>query len=422
MKHLFLTFFLAFTSFVTAQNFENYFTENSLRIDFFLFGDAQNTQISVHKLKKEKHYAGSKNNLIYPNYGNFRLVVKDLQSQKEIFAKGFSPIFKEWQSTPEAKTKTRIFENVLKIPFPKSEIVLEFYERKFSGKQEKILSQIISPTDYRIINETPLLYPITTIQKKNSPEKAVDLVVIAEGYTEKEMDKFIADTQRLTNYLFTIPPFDKHQNKFNIYAIKSPSLESGTDLTDGKKFKNTILNSQFYTFDTPRYLTAQSLFTIADICASVPYDQIYVLVNTAQYGGGGFYNVMNLVSADNKLSDKVFVHEFGHGFIGLADEYYDNSGGLEDFYNLKIEPWEPNITTLVDFNSKWKNLVSKNTPIPTPRTSKYQQKVGAFEGGGYFPKGIFSPVQDCRMKSNVPDGFCPVCSQAIEKAIIFETE
>ncbi|MDY3451888.1 M64 family metallopeptidase [Riemerella anatipestifer] len=149
---------------------------------------------------------------------------------------------------------------------------------------------------------------------------------------------------------------------------------------------------------------------------------MFVIVNTPRYGGGGFYNVINLVSADNYLSEKVFVHEFGHGFAGLGDEYYNNSGGTTDLYNLKIEPWEPNLTTLVDFGKKWKHKVNKNTPIPTPRTELYKNSIGVFEGGGYTPKGIYSPVQDCRMKSNTPENFCPVCTDALLETILFYTK
>ena len=236
------------------------------------------------------------------------------------------------------------------------------------------------------------------------------------------MPKFIADTKRLVDYMFTIPPFSRFKDKFNIYAIESPSQESGTDIGGEGIYKNTILNTKFYTFDSPRYLTCQSLFKLADITSVVPYDQVYVIVNTPRYGGGGFYNVINLVSADDKLSDKVFVHEFGHGFVGLADEYYYDGDILDNtFYNYKIEPWEANITTLVNFKAKWADLVSKKTPIPTPRIPKFRDKVGAFEGGGYSSKGIFSPVQDCRMKSNEPEGFCPVCTRAIEQVIEFYT-
>ena len=162
--------------------------------------------------------------------------------------------------------------------------------------------------------------------------------------------------------------------------------------------------------------------SVYDAASVAPYDHIYVLVNTERYGGGGFYNFLSVCTSDNSLTKEVFVHEFGHGFAGLGDEYYTSNVAYEDFYNLETEPWEPNITTLVDFDKKWKSILKETTPIPTPRKEKYKDDVGVFEGGGYMSKGIYSPVMDCRMKSNNADGFCPVCQEAIRRVIQFYSE
>jgi hypothetical protein len=157
--------------------------------------------------------------------------------------------------------------------------------------------------------------------------------------------------------------------------------------------------------------------SIYDAAASVPHDLIFVLVNSTMYGGGGFYNLVNVCTTDNELTPKVLVHEFGHAFAGLADEYYNSEVAYEDYYNLAVEPWEPNITTLVDFSSKWKKMVADTIPVPTQRIAKYRNVTGAFEGGGYVSKGIYSPAQDCLMKSNRQNEFCPVCKEAIQKTI-----
>lgn len=422
MKRILFSFFLMINLFASAQDFQQYFTDGSLRIDFLLFGNKDTTQASIKQLKKEPFYGGSKKNLIFPNFGTYKFVVKDADKGNIIFSKGFSPIFQEWKHTPEAKEKILTFENVMKIPYPIVDIIVEIHERNANGEFNKVFSEKISPKDYQILHEATTNYKVTEIYKPTTPEKGIDIAIVAEGYTQSEMPKFIANTKRLVDYMFTIPPFSRFKDKFNIYAIESPSQESGTDIGGEGIYKNTILNTKFYTFGSPRYLTCQSLFKLADITSVVPYDQVYVIVNTPRYGGGGFYNVINLVSADDKLSDKVFVHEFGHGFVGLADEYYYDGDILDNtFYNYKIEPWEANITTLVNFKAKWADLVSKKTPIPTPRIPKFRNNVGAFEGGGYSSKGIFSPVQDCRMKSNEPEGFCPVCTRAIEQVIEFYT-
>lgn len=418
-----VVFILSIYAYGQSVQFSDFFTQGSLRIDLIFNGSHTAKEVTIFQLKKEPYYGGGTTaQLFYPNYGNYRIQVRDYTTGQLIFSKGFSPIFEEWRATPEAKKRKRSFENTIQIPFPKKMVSVEVQARNRDGQFETMLAQAIAPEDYNIIREKPLFFNTEKIYGKKASSQAVDIAIIAEGYTATEMAKFKADAQRLAHELFSVAPFDSRKEDFNVYIVYSPSEESGTDIPGEHIYKNTILNSRFYTFDTPRYLTTLSLFKLADIAANVPYDQIFVVVNTDRYGGGGFYNVMNLVSADDALSGKVFVHEFGHGFVGLGDEYYDNSGGTEDLYNLKIEPWEPNITTRVDFKNKWEHLVSPQTPIPTPRQVQYENVVGVFEGGGYSPKGIYSPMMDCRMKSNTPDNFCPVCADAITKAIDFYTQ
>ena len=202
-------------------------------------------------------------------------------------------------------------------------------------------------------------------------------------------------------------------------AVLTPSAESGTDIPGEGIYKNTAFNSTFYTFDIDRYLTTSDMKSIYDAAASVPWDHLYILVNSEKYGGGGFYNFLSVCTSDNYLTKEVFVHEFGHGFAGLGDEYYSSAVAYEEFYNLEIEPWEPNLTTLVDFGEKWRDMLKNSTPVPTPRETKYKKTVGVFEGGGYLDKGMYSPYIDCRMKSNNAGEFCPVCIRAIKQAIDF---
>lgn len=405
-----------------AQDFQKYFKNKSLRIDFQLQGTHDTAQASIAQLKEEKFWGGSVKHTIFPDYGTYRVQLFDASSKSLIFSKGFNPLFKEWQTTNEAKEISKIYYHTIQVPFPKSNVIVKIEERNWEGQFQAVLEQEINPKSYFIINESPKLYQVVHLLKSGHHNQKIDLAILAEGYTQKEMDKFRSDAQRMIDYMFTIPPFSQFKDRFNIYAILCNSHESGTDIPGKHIYKNTVLNSSFYTFDSPRYLTTSDMKTVADISALVPYDQVYVLVNSATYGGGGFYNYLNLTSVDHKLSEKVFVHEFGHGFVGLADEYYTSSTSYNDFYNMKIEPWEPNITTLVDFKSKWAGMLDKDTPIPTPRTQKFVHKLGVFEGGGYSAKGIYSPVQDCRMKSNEPEGFCPVCEKAIKATIKLLTE
>ena len=118
------------------------------------------------------------------------------------------------------------------------------------------------------------------------------------------------------------------------------------------------------------------------------------------------------------------VHEFGHSFGGLADEYAYETEQL-DMYPKDIEPWEPNITTLKDFNGKWENIIPSDTPTPTPPSGNpetIKSRVGLFEGAGYSMHGVYRGVQDCRMRTNENPEFCIVCRNALTNLIDFYTK
>ena len=424
MKKMIILVALLLTVLVQAQSYDAYFTKEALRLDFYLYGTKSTTYASLKGMKKEPLFGGSHTHLIHPNQGEYRVQVLEIGSGKVLFSKGMVTLMEEWQGMETDATKTEFFEIPCQTPFPKGPVEETFERTTKEGKIQKNYTTKVDTTDKIKHKEHPVKYPIKPILQNGSPQKMVDIAVIPEGYTQEQMDKFVADVKRLFDYLFATPPYNKHKKDFNIQAILAPSQESGTDMEGSPTtYKNTLLDSHFYSFGMDRYLTCPSLFKAADVAAAVPYDQLFVVVNTKEYGGGAFYNVINLNVSDNKYAEKTFVHEFGHGFVGLADEYYyEGEEGMADRYNLKVEPWEANITTLVNFQSKWKDLVEKQTPIPTPRTEQYKNKVGAFEGGGYIFKGMYSPMEDCRMKSIQSNEFCPVCSRAIERMIQFYTE
>lgn len=422
LKFLFLILFLPAISY-SQIDFNKYFLNESMRFDFLLGGNSNEERVYPEQIKKEPFFAGSKKNLADPfNYGNYRFRIFDVKSDSLIFSKGFSTLFEEWQSTAEAKDVDKTFYQAANFPFPKRKIRLEIDSRQRDGNFKTIYKTEINPDNYFILNEKPIQFETIEILNNGKPENKVDIVILAEGYTLAEMEKFKEDAKRVTQYLFDEEPFKSEKEKFNVSAVLTPSPESGTDIPGENIYKNTRFNSTFYTFDVSRYLTTSDMKNILDAAAIVPYDHIYVLVNTERYGGGGFYNFLSVCTADNSLTKEVFVHEFGHGFAGLGDEYYNSEVAYEDFYNLKVEPWEPNITTLVNFDSKWKSMVEESVEIPTPRNAKYDNTVGVFEGGGYMSKGIYSPFIDCRMKSNNAKGFCPVCTESIKKVIQFYSE
>lgn len=401
-------------------NFSYYFTGQALRIDYILTGNASESILTLEQFKIEPFWGGSVDNTLSPfNYGEFRIEVYDQETKELIFMKGFSTLFQEWQTTAEAKTMSRSFYQVSRIPFPKNVVVLKISKRETGDSFVTLLETNLDPQNYFIINEKPLSFPVEVILENGDPAHKVDLVFLPEGYTRGEMQDFRDDVLRLSEVLFSFSPYKEMKSSFNVRAVMAPSDESGTDYPGEGIYKNTIMNFSYYTFDLARYLTSKDVRSIRDLAGIVPYDHIIVLINAESYGGGGIFNHYSASTSDNHLSPIVMVHEMGHGFAGLGDEYYTSDVAYEEFYKLDEEPWEPNLTTLVDFSSKWESMLEDSIPIPTPNTSDYVNTIGVFEGGGYVPKGVYRPYSDCIMKSNEPSGFCPVCREAIRKMILY---
>jgi hypothetical protein len=424
MKSVIICALILFSTTVSGQvSFDKYFNSRVLRFDFVFAGNSKSTTIYPMGMKEEPFWAGSNTNLIDPfNYGNFKYEVFDEASGQLIYSRGFCSLFQEWQTTSEAKTMSRVFYEVATMPFPRNKIRLVISERKRDGSFNALYNTRIDPEDYFIRKEKPVNVQISEIFKAGDPVRSVDIAFIAEGYTANEMDKFHHDVKRMADALFTEEPYKEFRNSINIWAVDAVSQDSGTDIPGEGIYVNTAVNSSFYTFGTDRYLTTQDMKSVNDFAAAVPHDAIVVLINSKIYGGGGVYNYYSGTTADHALSAKVFLHEFGHGFAGLADEYYDSDVAYDEFYPLNTEPWEPNITTMVNFDSKWKKLIAPGVPVPTPSEEKYSKVTGAFEGGGYSAKGIFRPEMDCRMKSNGPKGYCSVCRNAVKAMIKYYIE
>jgi len=424
VMRIFISFALILCTLTSSGqiSFEKYFTDRVLRFDFMLAGNSQKTVVYPAGMKEEPWFAGSRKNLINPfDYGNFKYEVFDSTDNLMIYSRGFCTLFQEWQTTPEAKTMERSFYEVATMPFPKSKIRFVLSLRERNGNFKKIYETFIDPSDYYIRKEKTVNAAVTKICGPGNPQECVDLAFIAEGYTADEMNKFREDVKKMADILFTEAPFSDYKDKINIWAIEAISSDSGTDIPGDRIYLNTVLNSSFYTFGTDRYLTTQDIKSVNDFAAAAPHDNIIVLINSNKYGGGGVYNYYSGTTAGHPLSPKVFIHEFGHGFAGLADEYYSSEVAYEEFYPFNVEPWEPNITTMVNFESKWKKMISKETSVPTPAEEKFKDVTGLFEGGGYSEKGIFRPQMDCRMKSNGSKGYCSVCRDAVKKMIEFYT-
>ncbi len=416
---VFLAFFMTISfGCVAKSDFEQFFSSKTLRIDYMLAGNSGVTKAYVVRLKEEPIWGGSTQNMIDTlGLGMFKIEMIEKKSGTLIFSKGFCTLFEEWQTTEESKTMNRSFQQSNCLPFPKVRVDVMVSKRSKLNQWIEILKVEIDPESVDINKDKVAQLEVRDIIKSGNPNNCVDLVFLAEGYTADEMEQFYADAALFTNKLFEVEPFKINQSKFNVKAIGTISNESGTDDPNKKIWKNTCFNSSFNTFHTDRYLETFDVFNIYNAASLVAYDQIVVLVNTSKYGGGGVYNHFSVVAAKNSSSKTVFVHEFGHAFGGLGDEYYTSEVAYSDYIDLKTEPWEPNLTTLVNFELKWKDMVDKSTPVPTPDQQKYESVVGAFEGGGYTAKGVYRPKLDCRMKSNASPAFCPVCSRAIQRVI-----
>ncbi len=420
-----LTIFLIIFSFsIQAQvDFNKYFIDKSMRFDYNIGGNNKETKVYYNKIKQEPFWGGSKVNLIDTfNLGDFRIKVIDKKSNKLIYSRGYSTLYYEWIDTEEAKHTSRSFYESVTCPFPKDTIILKIEMRNKKLEFETLFETEISPKSISIIKDKQTKFKTQKLYYSGNHHKKLDIVIIPDGYTEKDMDKFHKDCQRYIKYFFDVEPFKTYKDNVNFWAVDAISEEAGTDIPGDSIWNNTVINTHFYTFGWERYLTTQDIEEVRNIAAYVPYDQIYILVNTAKYGGGGIYNYYNLCSADHEQSGRVFTHEFGHAFAALADEYPYGYDKAEDIYDMSVEPWQANITNLVDFNSKWKDLVKKDIPIPTPDSIIYKNELGAFEGAGYVKKKIYRPTHDCKMRSNSTDEFCPVCYRTVLKMLLFYSE
>lgn len=420
MKNL-LTILLSLVSVAVFAQFDKYFENRTMRVDYYHVGDSRNDYYYIDEVIAEPYWGGSLVNLIDDtNFGKYLVKVLDKVSGTLIYSRSYSTLFGEWQTVDEARTVQKSFSESVVFPYPKAAVTVVFCTKAFeTGKYVEKYRYDINPDDVCLIkHDNRHKYPVYEVLKGGDANRKVDIVIVPDGYTAAQMSQFKKDCEKFKNEFFKYEPYTSHKNDFNIHAVLAPSQESGVDEPCKGIWKNTIVSCSYWSLGSERYLMTTDNKTLRDVAANAPYDQIYILVNSTKYGGGGIFNWYCTGVNSNKMAGKIIVHEFGHGFAGLGDEYV---GGSEynDFYNLKLEPADPNVTTLVDFDSKWKDMVEQGTPVPTPATSEYNDKVGVYEGAGYLRKGLYRPMQDCLMNHFGCDAFCPVCQRAIVKMIEF---
>lgn len=423
MRYFFLFLIALCLGFNSQAQFSNYFEEKTLRLDYYHCGNSGTEHFYFDELIEEPFWAGSKNNLIDKNgYGNHIMEVRTVDSGKLIFSRGFCTLFDEWQTTPEAQKTDCCYPESVIMPFPKEKILVSINTRNREGVFEKKFEYLVDPKSYFIKKEREKL-PVFEVVNSGSQEKKVDIVLLPEGYTENQRKLFEKDCQKFAEEFFNYSPYAENKDKFNIRGVWSPSKNEGPDIPGEHVWNSTCLKGSYYTFNSERYLMVNDFQGIRDVAGNAPYDFIYILANTEKYGGGAIYNFYGISAAHHiDETGKIYIHEFGHLFAGLGDEYV---GGVEynEFYPLHVEPWEPNLTTMVSFEKKWKNMLSEETPVPTPVNSSNNEKIGVYEGGGYVTKGVYRPWINCLMNNlHSIDIFCPVCSKSIQKAIDFQCE
>ena len=388
--------------------FDTHFTDSTLRLDYTFSGDANLQQLYVDQLSKSPHWYGRRNRLNeLPLRGNGQVTVRSHQTGDTLYRQSFSTLFQEWLATDEAKHTRRSFENVFLVPMPRDTVDITVELRDYHNQVNATLTHTVVPTDILIrrIGER-CITPYVTLQQPADTTRCIHIAYVAEGYTETEMDIFLNDCRIAMDALFHHEPFSSLRDRFSIVAVKSPSIESGVSEPGKGIWRNTVLGSHFDTFYSERYLTTLHLKQLNDVLAGIPYEHIIVLVNGKRYGGGGIYNSYTLTDAHGPSFRPVVVHEFGHSFGGLGDEY--PYGESDPMYFSDTEPWEPNLTTHTEGTAKWQDLIDKGL-------------AGLYEGGGYLTHGVWRGAEDCRMKTNEEPEFCAVCKQALRRLIDFYT-
>jgi len=462
-------------------DFNKHFKDKTLRIDYFITGNSEKEIVAIDNIYEYDKWAGRTKNLIDPfKTGLYKIKVFSMPSGKLIYLYGFNTYFSEYQTTTKALNGIyETYHETALIPYPKGKVkfVIERTDRSHNSKP---IFKTILDVEKLVVAKPLKDKDIVTTSVLNSGDShyKVDIVILGEGYTKREKEKFLKDLNHFSNLFLNHKPYCDMKNRFNITGIFAPSKDSGPSEPTHGKFNNTAMSTTFNSLGSYRYLLTKNNKALRDIAGTVPYDAVFVMVNSARYGGAGIYNFFCTFTTDNIWSDYVFLHEFGHSFSGLADEYYSSSTSYNDFYKKGVEPFEANITRLLDGkeNLKWKDLVTKGIEIPTPwrkkeydkkdeqyqkvrrklnreiamlakdgknkekleklkkeaetlsknykkwcdnffKNSPFSNKVGAFEGAGYSSTGIYRPALDCIMFSRGIKDFCPVCEAHIKKVI-----
>lgn len=410
---------------VHSQDFGKFFSDSTLRVDYILSGNVKGQSIAVEGMSRMPGWYGKRQNLTsYPIHGAATIDMRLASTGKLIYSHTFSTLFQEWLDLDDAKLSPKAFECVELLPMPRDSVVVTVNLYNHRQQATATIEHKVYPTDVTIVHKGEKNVPqYVVLNEPSRADKAINIAFVAEGYTQEQMDDYLADCNKGVKGLFDFEPYKHLRDRFRVIAVLTPSQDCGPSIPSEGVWHNTAMGSSFDTFGMDRYLTTLRIKQMHDAIAGTPYEHIIVMVNTDRYGGGGIYNTLNLLMTKHKLFIEVLVHEFGHSFAGLADEYAYEGEEPNDF-PLDVEPWSPNITTLTDFGSKWKDLMpSGKAIISTVDDKNYDTStIGLYEGAGCVLKGVYRPTPNCMMKTLKIPIFCPVCSRAIEGVIDFYTK
>ncbi len=421
------------------ENFSRFFTDSTLRVDYFHTGDRERDVITLDRLYKQGTWAGPIHQLVdHWNNGQYYGKVYDAETGQLIYSRGFNSYFYEYRTTnPAIQGTPRTFHESFLFPFPRRKVRLVLENRDLKLQLQTVFTLEIDP-DSAYIDTAPHSgdIRITELLNNGHPHEKVDIAVVAEGYRIQDREKLQRDFQRATDVLFSHEPYRSQKNHFNVYGVFSPSKDPGCDEPRQGIYRSTAVETSFNALDLPRYLLVEDQKRLQNVLARVPSDAVIVMVNHQRYGGGGIYNQYCVFTADSPPSAYLLLHEFGHSFAGLGDEYYASQVSYNDFIPAGTEPLEPNVTALLEpGNLKWKHLVTPGTPIPTPwdkaayekkrgnarrehlEDKKFSGVVGAFQGAMYVSEGMYRPAIDCIMFSRNTLDYCPVCANAVSQMI-----
>lgn len=401
-------------------DFNNFYSDSTLRLDYIFSGAPGHESVALRAKSQTPSWFGRRSSLNrLPLAGNGEVTITTIPGDT-IYRHSFSSLYQEWLETGDSTD--RAFEHTVLVPAPLQPAVITLTLYDCHRNPIATHKMVHEPSDILLRRPTPVTHDTIMIHRGTYTGPRIAVAVIGEGYTGAQRDDFIGHARTAVDQILLHQPFTELADRFDFMAVFIPSNDEGVSVPAKGLWRDTPFRSHFSTFYSTRYLTTPDVFAVHDALNGLPYAHIIILANTDSYGGGGIYNSYTLTAAGHALFKPVVVHEFGHSFGGLADEYFYDDDVMTDTYPTDIEPWEPNVTTLHNFDAKWKRLLAPDTPIPTPVERSAEFTVGVYEGAAYSSHGIYRPADVCRMRVNDIDSFCPACIDALKRLIHFYTD